>query len=130
MVTGCGWRKKLEETASFYVEILGFRAVRVEPSNERPESTLLFVDVGSSSQLVFSDLPCSALPDETRSAGSIHHLAIRVDPDRLNDILRRMHDHGITFTGPIRKHYTSVYVRDPDNVFLEFMAGERISVSS
>lgn len=115
----------LEETARFYVEVLGFRALSVEPVADPPDTTQIFFAVGGGATLVFSDFPC-ADPLERDREGTLHHVAIRVSEARLSDLVSRMVAHGVQYTGPIRKEYTSLYVRDPSGVFLEFLTGTRL----
>ena len=74
---------------------------------------------------MFSDIPC-ADPLERDREGTLHHVAIRVSEARFSDLVSRMVAHGVQYTGPIRKGYTSVYVRDPSGVFLEFLTGTRL----
>ena len=115
----------LEEIARFYVDVLGFRALKVEPATDPPGTTQLFLDVGRGATLVFSDFPCAG-PLERDREGTLHHVAVCVSEDRLSDLVSRMVAHGVQYTGPIRKGYTSVYVRDPSGVFLEFLTGTRL----
>lgn len=112
-------------TAHFYADMLGFPLVHVEPVASDPRATQVFVDVGGGSQLVFCDVPAGA-PLEAEREGTVHHVAICVTAERLDDLVSRMVSEGVPYTGPIRKRYSSLYVRDPNGVLIEFLAGARL----
>ena len=115
----------LDLTTHFYADMLGFSVVHVEPVASDPTATQVFVDVGGGSQLVFCDLPAGE-PLEAEREGTVHHVAICVTTERLDDLVSRMVSEGVPYTGPIRKRYASLYVRDPNGVLIEFLSGARL----
>ncbi len=115
----------LDMTAHFYSDMLGFSIVHVEPVASDPRAIQVFVDVGGGTQLVFCDVPAGE-PLEAEREGTVHHVAICVTAERLDDLVSRMVSEGVPYTGPIRKRYSSLYVRDPNGVLVEFLSGGRL----
>lgn len=78
--------RDLEETAGFFIEVLGFRKIR-----ENPAYPALFITDGSNMMSLWqaSD-PATARPFDRKQALGLHHLALEVAPEGLDALHARL----------------------------------------
>lgn len=113
----------LEATIQFYSEILGMRLTRIVRNRDDPTSTHIFFDMGGGNQLAFFDFPEHGPTRTVRGVGSMHHIALRTQPDRLGAIIARLKQRGVEYSLHGSTQAGSVYLRDPDNILVEVTTG-------
>lgn len=76
----------VKETSSFFVNVLGFSKV-----DERPEYPAIFVSDGN---ILITIWQCqnasSAVPFDRKNNVGLHHLALRVEPSKLDSLYARV----------------------------------------
>jgi catechol 2,3-dioxygenase-like lactoylglutathione lyase family enzyme len=113
----------LDATIRFYTEELGMRLTRIVANRDEPTSTHIFLDMGGGNQLAFFDFPNHGPARTVRGVGSMHHIALRAQPDRFAAIIARLQQHGIEHSVHGSTEAGSVYVHDPDGILVEVTTG-------
>jgi catechol 2,3-dioxygenase-like lactoylglutathione lyase family enzyme len=114
----------VEDTVAFYRDVLGMRLVLRQPNLDRPEVTHLFFDSGDGrlvTSFVHEDRESEPEPQEP-GLGAVHHLAFRVDHDRLDEIRDRLSegDHG--YSEYDRGAFHALYTQDHNGLTIELVA--------
>lgn len=111
------------DTVAYYRDLLGCPLVLRQPNLDRPELTHLFFDTGDGRLLSFFvseeresvDLPP---PDP----GQVHHLAFRIEHDRLAETARALDEAGYPVSEFDRGAFHSLYTEDPNGLTVELVA--------
>ena len=112
----------VEDTVAFYRDTLGMPLVLRQPNLDQPDVTHLFFDTGDGRILTFfvtEDRPSDSRPIQP-DVGGVHHVAFRVEPDRLNEVKEALDADGRGFSEFDRGAFHSLYTRDPNGLTLEF----------
>ena len=109
----------VERTVRFYQDVLGFPLTELIENRDYPGSSHFFFDIGNGNLLAFFDFPGLDVGPYAEVLGGLHHMAISVDPDRWQELVRRLEEAGV----PHEVHSgVSVYFRDPDGARIELIA--------
>ena len=109
----------VERTVRFYQDLLGFPLTELIENRDYPGSSHFFFDIGNQNLLAFFDFPGLDVGPYAEVLGGLHHLAISMDPERWQEIVRRFDDAGVDYE--IHSD-VSVYFRDPDGARIELIA--------
>jgi catechol 2,3-dioxygenase-like lactoylglutathione lyase family enzyme len=112
------------DTVAFYRGLLGMSLVLRQPNLDRPEVEHLFFDTGDGRLLTFF-VDESRETDDTPvdpSVGGVHHLAFRIDPDRVDDVKQALDDAEHRYDEYDRGVFYSLYTRDPNGLTIELVA--------
>jgi catechol 2,3-dioxygenase-like lactoylglutathione lyase family enzyme len=109
----------VEETVRFYQELLGFPLTEIFENRDYPGSNHFFFDIGHGNLLAFFDFPGLDLGPYEEVLGGLHHIAISVDPDRWEELKRRLDDAGVEYA---HESGSSIYFRDPDGARVELIS--------
>ncbi|GAC1321417.1 MAG: VOC family protein [Chloroflexota bacterium] len=112
----------VERTITFYQTVLGFPLIEVMENRDYAGSTHLFFDIGQGNLLAFFDFPGLGLEQGAESIGAVQHIAISVTPDALERLKAKLDRQGVSYLGPDRGVFTSIYFKDPDGIGLELIA--------
>src|SRR5690242_6548318 len=114
---------ELERTIDFYSAVLGMRLTRIVQNRDDPTSSHIFFDMGGGNQLAFFDFPEKG-PDRTvRGVGSMHHVALKAQPEQMRSVLARLDDRCTYYSMHGTPEADSIYVRDPDEILVELTTG-------
>jgi len=113
---------KLEATIEFYTEVLGMRLTRIVQNRDDPTSTHIFLDMGGGNQLAFFDFPEQGPAHTVRGVGSMHHVALKIRPERMREIMVRLDGLHIAYSMHGTPESGSIYLRDPDGILVELTA--------
>lgn len=111
-----------EETVAFYRDVLGMRLVLRQPNLDRPDVTHLFFDAGDGRLVTFFVEEGRESADEQRpGTGAVHHLAFRIDHERLPEIRENLteNDHG--FSEYDRGAFHALYTEDHNGLTIELV---------
>lgn len=108
----------VEATIRFYQDLLGFPLTDLFENRDHPGSTHFFFDIGHGNALAFFDFPGLELGPYAEVLGGLHHLAVSVDPQRWEDLRRRLDEAGV----PTQRIDTSLYFPGPDGERIELIA--------
>ncbi|NIU71042.1 MAG: VOC family protein [Actinobacteria bacterium] len=114
----------IEDTVAFYRDLLGMPLVLRQPNLDQPELTHLFFDTGDGRILTFfvgDDRPSRSTPPEP-GVGEVHHLAFRVETERLADVKAALEDDGRRYSEFDRGAFHSLYTRDNNGLTIELVA--------
>jgi catechol 2,3-dioxygenase-like lactoylglutathione lyase family enzyme len=114
---------ELERTIDFYTEVLGMRLTRIVQNRDEPTSTHIFLDMGGGNQLAFFDFPEKGPGRTVRGVGSMHHVALKTQPEQMRAALTRLDERRIPYSMHGTPDEGSVYVRDPDEILVELTTG-------
>lgn len=109
----------VEQTIDFYQGLLGFPLTELFENRDYQGSTHFFFDIGNGNALAFFDFPGLDLGPYAEVLGSMHHLAISIDPaawERIKSALE---------TAGIKTHIeggSSMYFGGPDGERLELIS--------
>jgi catechol 2,3-dioxygenase-like lactoylglutathione lyase family enzyme len=109
----------VERTVRFYQDLLGFPLTELIDNRDYPGSSHFFFDIGNHNLLAFFDFPGLDVGPYAEVLGGLHHLAISMDPERWQEIVRRFDEAGVKYA--IHSE-VSVYFRDPDGARIELIA--------
>lgn len=112
-----------EDTIEFYRDLLGMRLVLRQPNLDRPDVTHLFFDTGDGRILTFfvtDDRPSRDAPIET-DIDEVHHLAFRIDGERLGTVKEALDDAGKRYSEFDRGAFHSLYTRDNNGLTIELV---------
>ncbi len=120
----------VQRTVRFYQDLLGFPLTVLIENRDYPGSSHFFFDIGNGNLLAFFDFPGLDLGPYSEVLGGLHHMAISMEPQRWEEIVRRFDDAGVDH---VIHSEVSVYVTDPDGARIELIAdplgemyGERV----
>jgi catechol 2,3-dioxygenase-like lactoylglutathione lyase family enzyme len=111
-----------EETVAFYRDVLGMRLVLRQPNLDRPDVTHLFFDSGDGRLVTFFvHEDRESVAEQDPDVGAVHHLAFRVDHDRLDAVRDRLAetDHG--YSEFDRGAFHALYTRDHNGLTVELV---------
>src|SRR3954452_13767595 len=109
----------VERTVRFYQDVLGFPLTELIENRDYPRSSHLIFDIGNGNLLAFFDFPGLDVGPYAEVLGGLHHMAISVDPERWQELVRRLEEADV----PHEVHSgVSVYFRDPDGARIELIA--------
>ena len=114
---------ELERTIGFYAEVLGMRLTQIVQNRDEPTSTHIFFDMGGGNQLAFFDFPEKEPGRTVRGVGSMHHVALKTQPEQMRAIISRLDRHHISYSMHGTPEAGSIYVRDPDEILVELTTG-------
>jgi len=109
-----------EDTIAFYRDLLGMPLVLRQPNLDQPEVEHLFFDTGDGRVLTFFVADRASDPRPvTPAVGGVHHLAFRVDPEKLDSVKRALADAGHRYSEFDRGAFHSLYTRDHNGLTIE-----------
>ena len=109
----------VERTVRFYQDVLGFPLTELIENRDYPGSSHFFFDIGNGNLLAFFDFPGLDVGPYAEVLGGLHHMAISVDPEHWQELVRRLQEAGVAH----EVHSgVSVYFRDPDGARIELIA--------
>jgi catechol 2,3-dioxygenase-like lactoylglutathione lyase family enzyme len=108
-------------TIDFYQGLLEFPLTELFENRDYTGSTHFFFDIGNGNSLAFFDFPGLDLGEYAEVLGSMHHLAISMDPATHARLRQKILDAGIELDF---EHDTSIYFTGPDGERLELIADE------
>jgi glyoxylase I family protein len=114
--------RDVEETITFYQDLLGFPLVELVENRDYKGSSHFFFDIGNHNLLGFFDFPGHDHPPFQETIGGVQHLALSTSPEEFEAARARLDEAGIEYLGPDRGVENSLYIRDPNGVGLEFYA--------
>jgi catechol 2,3-dioxygenase-like lactoylglutathione lyase family enzyme len=111
------------DTVAFYRDLLGMPLVLRQPNLDRTHLTHLFFDAGDGRLLTF-------FVNEERESGDVgdpdpgqvHHLAFRIDGDRIEEIAEALEAAGYPVSEYDRGAFHSLYTRDHNGLTVELVA--------
>ena len=111
-----------EETIGFYRDVLGMRLVLRQPNLDRPAVTHLFFDSGDGRLVTFFvDEERESADDQRPGTGAVHHLAFRIDHDRLAEVKTNLTDAGHGFSEYDRGAFHALYTEDHNGLTIELV---------
>ena len=113
----------VDETIGFYRDILGLPLVLRQPNLDRRDLTHLFFDTGDGRLLtvfVSDDRDSADLDDP--EPGQVHHLAFRIDGDRIDEIADGLEAEGYPVSEYDRGAFHSLYTEDNNGLVIELVA--------
>ncbi|MDZ7700772.1 MAG: VOC family protein [Halobacteriales archaeon] len=114
----------VEDTVAFYRDLLGMSLVLRQPNLDQPELSHLFFDTGDGRILTFfvgDERPSRESPPDV-DVGQVHHLAFRIEADRLADVKAALADAGHRYSEFDRGAFHSLYTRDNNGLTIELVA--------
>ncbi len=113
----------VEDTVTFYRDILGMPLVLRQPNLDRSELTHLFFDTGDGRLLtVFASEDRDSTDLDDPEPGRVHHLAFRIDGDRIPEITAGLEDAGYPVSEYDRGAFHSLYTEDNNGLVIELVA--------
>ena len=113
----------MDTTIRFYTEVMGMRLVNVITNHDDPTSTHIFLDMGGGNLLAFFDFPEHGSTPGRRGIGSMHHVALKAQPEQYRAVLANLKAQGIAYSMHGSEQTGSVYMRDPDDILVEVTTG-------
>ena len=113
----------LDATVRFYTGVLGMRLTRVIENRDEPTSTHIFLDMGGGNLLAFFDFPEHGSAPGQRGIGSMHHVALKAEPEQYRAVLAALKEQDIAYSLHGSEDKGSVYMRDPDDILVEVTTG-------
>jgi glyoxylase I family protein len=111
--------RDVEETITFYQDLLGFPLVELVENRDYAGSSHFFFDLGNGNLLGFFDFPGHEHPEALETIGGVQHLAISVDDEQFRGARGRLDAAGVDYVGPDRGVEDSIYFRDPNGAPIE-----------
>ncbi|MFB6162474.1 MAG: VOC family protein, partial [Halococcoides sp.] len=115
------WGSNAEDTIAFYRDLLGMPLVLRQPNLDDRRQTHLFFDIGDGRLLTVFVNP-DRESDRSRQAtptGSVHHLALSIDPAEFEDILDALEAAGHGYNVFDRGIFYSAYTTDHNGLVIE-----------
>lgn len=108
----------VERTINFYQDLLEFPLTELFENRDYQGSTHFFFDIGHGNLLAFFDFPGLDLGPYAEVLGSLHHLAISVEPERWEHLRTKLDEAGVD-----TRHMSgsSLYFSGPDGERLELI---------
>ncbi len=116
--------RDVEETITFYQELLGFPLVELVENRDYQGSSHFFFDIGNRNLLGFFDFPGHDHPPFSETIGAVQHLALSTTQENFDAAKQRLEEAGVEYIGPDRGIDNSIYFRDPNGVGIEFYVQE------
>ncbi len=116
--------RDVEETITFYQDVLGFPLVELVENRDYAGSSHFFFDIGNRNLLGFFDFPGHDHPEYSETIGAVQHLALSTSATEFAAARERLDAAGIDYVGPDRGIDNSLYIRDPNGVGVEFYCEE------
>ena len=88
----------LDATIHFYTQVLGMRLTRIVQNRDEPTSTHIFLDMGGGNQLAFFDFPEKGPARTVRGVGSMHHVALKAQPEQFRALLAAWQEKHIPYS--------------------------------
>ena len=110
--------RDLEETVTFYQEVLGFPLTEIFENRDYRGSNHFFFDIGNGNLLAFFDFPGLDVGPYAEVLGGLHHIAISVEPATWERLKGRLAEAGVEY---VEESGTSIYFRDPNGARLELI---------
>ncbi|MEZ3115794.1 VOC family protein [Halobaculum sp. MBLA0147] len=112
-----------DDTVAFYRDVLGMRLVLRQPNLDRPEVTHLFFDSGDGRLVTFfvDESRDSEPADQEPGVGAVHHLAFRIDHERLDAVRERLADGGYGYSEYDRGAFHALYTTDHNGLTIELV---------
>jgi len=108
------------DTVAFYRDLLGMPLLMRQPNLDEPSSTHLFFDAGDGRILTFFVADRESDPRPVGGeVGSVHHLSLRVDPERFRDVQAALTEADHQFNDFDRSIFRSLYTRDHNGMLVE-----------
>jgi glyoxylase I family protein len=111
--------RDVEETITFYQDLLGFPLVELVENRDYAGSSHFFFDIGNGNLLGFFDFPGHDHPESQETLGGVQHIAISVSDEQYREARARLDEAGIDYLGPDRGVEDSLYFRDPNGAPIE-----------
>ncbi|MFL6023661.1 MAG: VOC family protein [Marmoricola sp.] len=111
--------RDVEETVRFYSGVLGFPLTDIFENRDYRGSNHFFFDIGNDNLIAFFDFPGLDVGEYAEVLGGLHHVAISVEPERWEQLKKRLEDAGVDYQS---ESGTSIYFRDPNGARLELIA--------
>jgi len=111
--------RDVEETITFYQDLLGFPLVELVENRDYAGSSHFFFDLGNGNLLGFFDFPGHDHPEAHETIGGVQHIAISVDDEQFRGARSRLDAAGVDYVGPDRGVEDSIYFRDPNGAPIE-----------
>jgi glyoxylase I family protein len=111
--------RDVEETISFYQDLLGFPLVELVENRDYAGSSHFFFDIGNGNLLGFFDFPGHDHPEPRETIGGVQHLAISVADEQFRQARSRLREAGVEYVGPDRGVEDSIYFHDPNGAPIE-----------
>lgn len=111
------------DTIEFYRDILGMPLVLSQPNLDRRHLTHLFFDPGDGRLISFfvdEERDSADLPDP--DPGQVHHMAFRIDGDRIDEITEGLEEAGYPVSEYDRGAFHSLYTEDHNGLTIELVA--------
>jgi catechol 2,3-dioxygenase-like lactoylglutathione lyase family enzyme len=112
-----------EATVAFYRDLLGLPLVLSQPNLDRSHLTHLYFDTGDGRLLTFfvhEDRDSVDLPDPEQ--GQVHHLAFRVEADRVAATYEALEEAGRPVSEYDRGAFHALYTEDHNGLTIELVA--------
>lgn len=112
-----------EETIAFYRDLLGMPLVLRQPNLDRTHLTHIFFDTGDGRLLSFfvnEERESGEVPDP--EPGQVHHLAFRIDGERIEEIAEALEAAGYPVSEFDRGVFHSLYTQDNNGLVIELVA--------
>jgi catechol 2,3-dioxygenase-like lactoylglutathione lyase family enzyme len=109
----------VERTVRFYQQVLEFPLTEIFENRDYRGSNHFFFDIGNGNLLAFFDLPGLDLGRYAEVLGGLHHMAISVEPERWEQLMRNLDAAGVDY---MMESGSSIYFRDPDGARLELIS--------
>jgi catechol 2,3-dioxygenase-like lactoylglutathione lyase family enzyme len=110
-------------TIAFYRDLLGLPLVLEQPNLDRNHLTHLYFDTGDGRLLTFfvhEDRETVDLPDP--EPGQVHHLAFRIEADRVAETYAALEDAGKPVSEYDRGAFHALYTEDHNGLTIELVA--------
>lgn len=112
-----------EATITYYRDILGCPLVLSQPNLDRKELTHLFFDTGDGRLITFFVSEDRETADlDSPQPGQVHHLAFRIDHERIGEIEEALQSEGYPVAEYDRGAFHSLYTEDPNGLTIELVA--------
>ena len=111
------------DTIEFYRDLLGMPLVLRQPNLDRPHLTHLFFDAGDGRMITFfvnEERESRDVGD--RDPGEVHHLAFRIDGDRIGEVREALEAAGYPVSEFDRGVFHSLYTADHNGLGIELVA--------
>jgi catechol 2,3-dioxygenase-like lactoylglutathione lyase family enzyme len=118
------WGSNVEDTISYYRDLLGMPLVLRQPNLDDPSQEHLFFDTGDSTILtvfVSDDRPSNRQGLRT-GIGGVHHLCFNIEPTRFEEVQSALDDAGRSYNVFDRGIFFSLYTRDHNGLIIELTA--------